>query len=222
MATQIAPKTRSRRSAAVKNEPRDANGRWKKSTTATRSPRRSDGYSTGAMAGIAAAGLAVGLAANVARKLAVQAPTALAGDWDQALAAEHVATLKIFDALELTTERNTLKRGTLFAQLKHALSKHALEEESVIYPALREVGEIEEADALTRDHGYVKQFLYELGETPKESPLFLDKIRDFRADLERHMQSEEDDLFPRLKLKLSEEKNRELTSLMNREGLKLA
>ena len=115
MATIAPTKSRSRastgaaRSAAVEKEPRDANGRWKKGAGASSrsTGSRTGEHSTGAMVGAAAAGLAIGLAANIARKLAVQAPTALAGDWDQALAAEHRATLKLFDALEATTERNT-------------------------------------------------------------------------------------------------------------------
>src|SRR5688572_15115863 len=58
------------------------------------------GGSTGAMIGAAAAGVAVGLMANLGRKVAVQAPTKLAGDWDEALKAEHAAVLKLFDALQ--------------------------------------------------------------------------------------------------------------------------
>ena len=179
-------------------------------------------HSTGAMIGAAAAGLAVGLAANVARKLVVQAPTALAGDWDQALATEHALTLKVFDALDATTERNTTKRATLLMNLKHMLSKHALQEENVIYPALREVGETEQADHLNNDHGYVKQYLFELTEMPKDSPMWGAKVRKFRADIEKHMHEEETELFPSLKAKLSAERNKQLTVQMNKEGLKLA
>jgi hemerythrin-like domain-containing protein len=179
-------------------------------------------YATGAVLGAAAAGIAVGLAANVARKFAVQAPTMLAGDWDQALAAEHVATLKIFDALEATTEKNTTKRGFLLMQLKHALAKHDLQEGNIVYPAMRDAGDAEAADHLTRDHGYVKQYLYDLSEIPNAAPAFADKVRAFRADIEKHMREEEDVLFPRLKSKLSPEKNKELTGQMNKEGLKIA
>ncbi|MDO6413051.1 hemerythrin domain-containing protein [Sphingomonas sp. BIUV-7] len=179
-------------------------------------------YATGAVIGAAAAGIAVGLAANVARKLAVQAPTMLAGDWDEALAAEHVATLKIFDALEATTEKNTTKRGFLLMQLKHALAKHDLQEGNIVYPAMRDAGDAEAADQLTKDHGYVKQYLYDLSEMPNNSPGFPEKIRAFRADIEKHMREEEDVLFPRLKAKLSPEKNKELTGQMNKEGLKIA
>lgn len=237
--------TTEERSAAVKGEPRKADGRWTrktatpktattkasdggktgKATTARKAPAakaKSSDYSTGAMVGAAAAGLAVGLAANVARKLAVQAPTTLAGDWDVALAAEHQIALKLFDALQATTEKNVIKRATLLMQLKHALSKHALQEENVIYPALREAGDVEAADGLNKDHGYVKQYLYELTELPKDSVGFLPKVHRFRTDIEKHMREEESDLFPRLKLKLSPGKNKELTTAMNKEGLKLA
>jgi hemerythrin superfamily protein len=226
--------TPAERSAAVAGEPRDDNGRFteakptpaksraSKPRAASAGKKSSSGSSTGTLVGVAAAGLAVGLAANVARKLVVQGPTALAGDWDVALAAEHQATLEIFEAMQRTTEKNTTKRGTLLAQLKHALSKHALEEENVIYPALREAGEVEAADGLNKDHGYVKQYLYELTEMPKDSIEFLPKLQKFRTDLERHMREEEGDLFPRLKLKLSAEKNKELTVAVNKEGLKLA
>ena len=102
------------------------------------------------------------------------------------------------------------------------LSKHAMEEENVIYPALREIGEIDAADALNKEHGYVKQYLYELTELPKNSIEFLPKIARFRADIEEHMNEEERNLFPTLKARLSPEKNKELTAQMNKEGLKLA
>jgi hemerythrin-like domain-containing protein len=239
------PKTRTRRAsgetpaqraAAVRDEPRNDSGEWtdeakvdgagkrrvapKKSAAKARSVKSE--YSAGTLVGAAAAGLVVGLAANVARKLAVQAPTMIAGDWDQALTAEHQLTLKVFDALEATTEANTIKRGALLANLKHMLAKHAMEEENVIYPALREAGEIDAADELNKEHGYVKQYLYELTELPKDSVGFLPKLRKFRVDIEAHMREEESELFPRLKAKLSAENNKELTAQMNKEGLKLA
>ena len=176
----------------------------------------------GAIAGAAIGGVAIGVMAMIARKAIVQAPTALAGDWDVALAAEHTATLKLFDALQATDEKNTTKRSVLLAQLKHALAKHALEEENVIYPALREAGHAVDADELNAEHGYVKQYLYELENMPNESPEYLDKLAKFRADIESHMRDEEDDLFPRLKSSLDEAKNKQLTMMMNKEGFKLA
>jgi hemerythrin superfamily protein len=189
--------------------------------TRTNSPR-SDSGSTGALIGAAAAGVALGVAAMIGRKVAVQAPTVLAGDWDDALAAEHAATLKIFDAIEATTSENTTRRAILLAQLKHALAKHALQEENAVYPALRDAGEAEAADHLNNDHGYVKQYLYELTNCPRDSARFLEIVRKFRVDLEKHVAEEENTLFPSLKAKLSDEANKALTKAMNKEGFKLA
>jgi hemerythrin superfamily protein len=235
-ATRSRNSTSAKRSANARAEARDEDGQFMSSNGSGRSSssstsssagrkkqtRSSDYSGTGALLAAGAAGLAVGLAANVARKLAVQAPTMLSGEWDEALKAEHQLTLKVFDAIEATTEKNTTKRATLLMNLKHMLSKHAMEEENAVYPAMRDAGDAEGADHLNNDHGYVKQYLYDLGQMPKDSPAWIAKIRQFRADVEKHMREEEETLFPRLKAKLSAEKNKALTAAMNKEGLKLA
>lgn len=177
----------------------------------------------GATAAIgAAAGFAAGLFVGLARKVAVQAPTYLAGEWDEALAAEHKATLKIFDALEATTEKDVSKRTVLLTQMKHALGKHALQEENAVYATMRDKGMTEGADELNHEHGYVKQFLFDLTELSRSDAEWLPKLREFRKLIEDHVREEEQDLFPKLKGVLSAEENQHLTTMMNREGLKLA
>ena len=170
----------------------------------------------------AAAGLTAGLAANVVRKIFVQAPTMLAGAWDEALAAEHQAVLKLFDALEATEDSHTMRRSVLLTQISHALAKHAMEEENAVYAVLRTHGQAGEADKLNGEHGYVKQYLYELGNMAADHPQFLPKVGDFRAMLEEHMIEEEQKVFPRLRGLLSDEDNEKLTKAINEEGLKLA
>lgn len=176
----------------------------------------------GTIAGAVAGGAALGVLAMLGRKALVQSPTALAGDWMDGLVAEHQMVLKLFDTLEATDDSATGRRTMLLTQIKHALAKHAIEEENVIYPALREAGRVEEADALTREHGYVKQYLYELENMPNNSAAFIDKVRKFRADLEDHIRDEETELFPALRAKGDEAKNKQLTVAMNKEGFKLA
>ena len=227
MATTTTPRTRTtnaKRAAAAKAEPRDGEGRFKAGTprAATAKKAAKAEHGTGAMLAAGAAGLAVGLAANVARKFAVQSPTYFAGEWDEALKAEHDLTLKVFDAIEATTEKNTTKRNLLLMNLKHMLTKHALEEENTIYPAMRDAGEAESADHLNNDHGYVKQYLYDLTVMAKDSPAWIAKIRQFRADIEKHMREEETNLFPQLRSKLTSEQNKALTTALNKEGLKIA
>jgi hemerythrin superfamily protein len=170
------------------------------------------------------AGIGAGLAllGAAGRKLAVQAPTALAGDWDKALALEHKMTLALFDKLRESGPAHHARRSMLLTQLKHALGKHAMEEENVIYAAMRAAGMREEADALNADHGYVKQYLYELTDLTRDHTAFQAKLAKFREDIEEHIRREEDELFPRLKQALGEKESSTLTRRMNQEGLKLA
>lgn len=172
--------------------------------------------------GAAVAGLAVGIAANLGRKAIVQGMTAASGDWADGLAAEHAATSKIFDGLEQTTEADSAKRTVMLTQLKHALGKHAFQEENVVYPAMREHGLTEEADHLNHDHGYVKQFLFDLTEMERDDIEWLPKVRKFRAELDEHIREEEDTLFPKLHAALGTEGNAHVTAAMNKEGFKLA
>jgi len=188
----------------------------------TTKTQKSTETGTGAFIGAAAFGVAAGLAANLGRKIAVQGVTAAAGDWMEGLKAEHRMTLKIFDTLQKTTESQVKRRAMLLMQLKHALGKHAFQEENVVYPAMRQNGQTEAADGLSHDHGYVKQYLFELTETPKDSPTWLAKVQAFRADLEKHIREEEDVLFPSLHAALGEAGNKHVTLAMNKEGFKLA
>ncbi|MBY8823491.1 hemerythrin domain-containing protein [Sphingomonas colocasiae] len=177
---------------------------------------------TSAFIGAAAIGVAAGLAANLGRKAIVQGATVAAGDWMEGLKAEHRATLAIFEALERTEDSHVRRRGMLLTQLKHALAKHAFQEENVVYPAMRQHGQIEAADGLNRDHGYVKQYLFELTELDRDSPAWIVKLRAFRVDLEKHVREEEDELFPMLHTALGEAGNRHVTLAMNKEGFKIA
>ncbi len=179
--------------------------------------------STGVIVGAAVAGAAVGLAANAGRKLLMQlASGGAAGDWFDALKAEHAVTKGIFDSIEATEDSQTTQRSALLMKLKYALTKHGLEEEMVIYPALRQANYVHDADHLGDEHGYVKTYLYELEMMPKDSPEWLARVRDFRTMIEQHMQEEEEEVFPRLRDQLSAEQNAQITSMMNKEGFKYA
>jgi hemerythrin superfamily protein len=180
------------------------------------------GGQTGVLAAAAMAGAAVGFAANYGRKFLVQGVSAAAGDWADALKAEHDATLVLFDKIEATGDTQTGTRSALLAKLKYALGKHAHQEENVIYPALREANSAHDADALNAEHGYIKTYLYELETTPSDSPEWLARVRDFRSMIQEHMRMEEEEVFPKFRDTLTEEQNARLTAMMNKEGMKLA
>lgn len=176
----------------------------------------------GALLGAAAAGLAIGLVANFARKAAMQGISATAGEWDDILKAEHQAVIKLFDLVEATEDTQVAKRKALLMKIKYALVKHSAQEEHVVYPSLHEHGMGNEAEELSRDHGHVKHFLFELSELEPNNALWMAKIREFRSELEEHIQEEEDELFPRLRDGLGMQGNQHITKLMNKEGMMAA
>jgi iron-sulfur cluster repair protein YtfE (RIC family) len=180
------------------------------------------GSQTGIIVGAAVAGAAVGLAANMGRKLFVQFASTGGATWDEALANEHRLTLATFDKIEATSDDQAGARSSLLAKLKYQLTKHALEEENVVYPALRQANIAHDADALESEHGYVKTYLYELETMPNHSAEWLARVRDFRAMIEEHMRMEEEETFPALRNLLSEEQASRLTAMMNKEGAKIA
>jgi hemerythrin superfamily protein len=173
--------------------------------------------------GALAAGAALGLGANWARKFVMQksASVAAGNEWDEILKLEHKATLATFDLLLATDDSETGKRATLVKKLSYALEKHAHQEENVIYPALRQANETVDADHLEHEHGYVKTYLYELDNMPKDSPEFLGRVREFRDLIAEHVKMEEEQVFPHFKQALSEEQDKKITALMNKEGMKM-
>jgi hemerythrin superfamily protein len=202
-----------------RRQPRDSDGQFKSSGG---SLFNWSGSQTGLIVGAAVAGAAVGIAANMGRKLFVQFASTAGGSWDEALIAEHRLTLLTFDKIEATDDSQTTLRSQLLAKLKYQLTKHALEEENVIYPALRQANSAHDADALESEHGYVKTYLYELETMPNDSPEWLARVRDFRAMIQEHMRMEEDEVFPALRRIMSDEQSSRLTAMMNKEGFKFA
>ena len=176
------------------------------------------GNNGGALVGVALAGAAIGFAANFGRKFLMQGMSGMAGDWDEVLAAEHDAAMALFDKMLATDPSQTFKRGMLLTKLTHALDKHAHEEEMVVYPALREANEAHDADMLQEEHGYVKTFIYELNQMGADAPNWLEKVREFKALVQKHAHMEEEEVFPRFKERMSEEQNARITSLVNRDG----
>lgn len=217
----MATKTRTRSSPARTSPARSARSEAK--------PAKSNGSAfswgasqTGALAAAAVAGAAVGLAANYGRKVLMHGIAASSGDWSDVLKAEHQVALALFDRIEATADDQGHARAHLLLKLKHALDRHAYQEENVIYPALREANSAHDADALNGEHGYIKTYLYELETIPNDGPEWLARVRDFRAMLQEHMRMEEEQVFPAFRNQLSEAQNSRLTAMMSKEGLKLA
>lgn len=64
----------------------------------------------------------------------------------------------------------------------------------------------------------MKQYLFDLSEMQPSDPAWIAKVRAFRADIEKHIRNEEEELFPKLKTALGDEGNAHVTSVMNKAG----
>jgi hypothetical protein len=172
-------------------------------------------------AATAALGFVAGFAAYQAKKMAVQGVTSARGDWVETLKTEHRMVEALFEKLLATSEEETLKRTTILTAIAHALSKHALAEENIVYPELRTGNHEAEAVHLFTDHADIKTFIHELEELPKDSHLWLPKAQAFFELIQRHV-AEEEVLLPTFRDSLSPEANTRIALQIYREGVKLA
>ena len=173
------------------------------------------------LAGVAALGFVAGLAAYQGKKMAVQAVSSAKGDWVDALVAEHRMVEAVFRRLLRTSEKQTVQRAGLLTAIAHLLGKHALEEENVIYPALRGGAHDKQAQEFFLDHADIKTYIHELEELPKSDPLWIQKAQNFFNLIRKHV-AEEERLFPTFRSSLSDRTNRRLGLQIYREGVKLA
>lgn len=168
-----------------------------------------------------AVGFAIGLAAVHLRKVLAQGVSAVAGPWDQVLAAEHKVVMTLLDRAIEAPRGARLKKKLLFAKIEWGLSKHAYAEETVIYPALRALGQGEDKP-LFDDHAEVKILLAALRDRPAEDQKWVEDARALKAILEAHMAEEEARVFPRLREALPDAENARLTALLNAQSMRLA
>jgi hemerythrin superfamily protein len=174
----------------------------------------------GLKAGVAL-GLLAGLAIPHARKAIMQGPSVAAGDWIAALTAEHRVVQALFEKVLKTSDTQAAMRDMLLFKIAHALTKHGVEEENVIYPAMAGVREADK-DHLVRDHAEIKTFLYELRKTPSNDPGWRSMFVEFRDYVDDHIREEEEEVFPAFRDTLSGEDNRRLFAMLNWEGFKVA
>ena len=121
------------------------------------------------------------------------------GDWLSLVLQHHV---RVEDAF-LKVQNATTIADRLAAQgwLGVVLTGHAIAEESVLYPALAEIGEKGHADTAYSDQATVKMQMAELERLDSASQEYLDKLEHIRESVEHHVYEEEAHWFPELKRK---------------------
>jgi hemerythrin-like domain-containing protein len=172
------------------------------------------------LAGAAALGIVAGLALGRGRKTVAKAANALHGDWLGVLKAEHRAVRKLLKAMTDSDFGDAARRVLLVEKLGDALTRHAVQEENVIYPAIQQAGSPALA-GLYEEHAEMKTRLRELRELAPEDASWEKQARALRKLVEGHIREEEKDIFPPFHEALDPVANDKLTRQLNREGLKL-
>jgi hemerythrin superfamily protein len=172
-------------------------------------------------AGVAALGVVAGLALSRSKHAAMKAVMALTGDWERQLKAEHAAIKKLLKAMVDAELTDAPKRAELLAAVDDVITRHSLEEEKVIYPALRAAGSNGAAALLFADHGEMKTLLRTLQELPPEDPAWDEGAKALRKLFLSHARQEEE-LFPLLHQLGDKSRNKALTQLVRREAVRMS
>jgi hemerythrin-like domain-containing protein len=173
-------------------------------------------------AGAAAIGVVAGLSLGRARKAVARASMALSGDWEGQMKAEHRALKKLLRSMAEAGIEDTARRVALVEAVSDVLTRHALEEENVIYPALRACGLTGGVKAMLDDHADMRSMIRELEALSPEDPLWTQAAKRLKKLVYQHVRQEEQELFPALRDTSIDGENDRLTQLVRREGLKLS
>ena len=166
----------------------------------------------------AAIGVLIGLAIARTRKVTSKARMVLNGDWEGQLKAEHRAVRRLLKGMVDTEVEDGPRRAALLAEVADTLTRHAVEEENVIYPALRAAGAGKVVDDLLADHAGMRTLIRRLEGTSLEDPAWAAGARALKDLVHRHMREEERDHFPLLHDTASDEETETLTRLVRHEG----
>jgi len=182
---------------------------------------RTDRVSWAMVAGALGVGFVTAFALLNSKKAANTAATAMTGDWYEGLSIDHARLEKLFRQIVETSDAQAMKRGRLLEALNALLTRHALQKENVLYPALRGTDQGASSMHLAAELFEVKTYLYELEALPKDDPRWLRKAKALHKLVKEHIEAEEQ-VLPGFQERLSPAEAQRLTKAMHREALKLA
>ena len=105
--------------------------------------------------------------------------------------------------------------------LNALLTRHALQKENVLYPALRGTDQGASSTPLAAELFEIKTYLYELEGTPTSDPRWMRKAKALKKLVEEHVEGEAG-VLESFYTGLSQTETQRLTRAMHREALKLA
>jgi iron-sulfur cluster repair protein YtfE (RIC family) len=133
----------------------------------------------------------------------------------QLLKEDHQKVDGIFKQLEPTTENAIKTRQQLFAKLKQELDIHTQIEEQIFYPAIKQATETREITLEGfEEHHVVKMLLDELEGMDVGTEQWAAKLKVLQENVEHHVEEEEEEMFQKARLVLTEEQIEDLGAQM--------
>ena len=115
----------------------------------------------------------------------------------QILKQDHKKLSQLFNEVLHTSSRSIKTRENLFEEIKSLLDHHALMEEDILYPVLKDIStsHLQTAESY-EEHHLMKIVLKELNTWQKNNDDWLGKMKTLKDLVEHHAQEEEKTLFP--------------------------
>lgn len=130
---------------------------------------------------------------------------------------EKIATL--FEEMRDTNETEVQLRADIFEELQEKIIAHARGEEKTFYSRLQLERDLEDIvkEAL-QEHQEVEQILASIADLDPDSGEWLKQISVLQANIEAHVQKEEDEIFPRARHLINESESAQLSHEMQQIG----
>jgi hemerythrin superfamily protein len=125
---------------------------------------------------------------------------------------QHREVEKLFEKIEKAESEE--KKEELFDEMADALAVHAAIEEQHFYPATKDARTEELLTEAVEEHLAVKRIIADLLEMDPDDAQFDAKIRVLKENVERHVEEEEGELFPKVSKVHSKDELEDLGVLM--------
>ncbi len=140
------------------------------------------------------------------------------GDPFAALIDDHRKILRILDDMMAAPVSSKLNRARLFLSLKRKLAKHAMAEEDVVYPIVRnDSANGDQRKHLYDEHADMKILLHEIESQLMSGDEWSSAVAPLRELVHAHAEEEETVVFPELRRRLEQSALSRVASQISRE-----
>ena len=134
------------------------------------------------------------------------------------LVSDHREITSLLDEMVAAPKEAVARRGKLFLMLKRKLAKHAMAEEDVVYPIVRnDSASGDERKHLYDEHADMKILLYEIEGLLKSGEDWNGAVMPLRDLIRTHIDEEERTIFPELRREIRKESLPKLAGQISRE-----